>query len=477
MAIIRLKIEGADKLGQLKAALSGASKAANQTAQSTTQTSAATNKATQGAKGAAAAINQTNRAATQTAKTLNQPGRGLNQGLSTAAQNLKQVQSWAMWTSVKLDLLTAGMLKFVDVAMKGAQQLEKFTLTTGLPQGDLIRASAMGSRAGLSRQEVAGFITTMQNASSNMMLGGEGAYNWQFLASALHTNLSPAMSSSDLIKTLRQRFMALKNPLDIAVARNLSSRVGISENWFAALRNPEFDKNGSFEKLIALTEHQSDASNKLNADWGELQNKTELLAITFAGSFSPEIDKLVNLFAKLIDKITTFVEWLNSGSTGAMVAKAAIITMALSITAAATAVTVLTGALATLAIVIGGISLAGAVISWVSPLVAAAAAIGLVVEGAKLLRDLTGSHGFTPGGGTFRGHGAGGSWAAPSPGYGMAAPFKNPIGASGNNTSVAMTNNWTINGGGDPNRIARVTQDRLTSALNNARLSAPAQRV
>lgn len=378
-----------------------------------------------------------------------------------ATTNLKDLESWATRTAVKLDVLSAAMLFMVDTALKAGSQLQKFGLATGIPGQKLLGLQGRGANAGISPAEMQQLVTSLQSQAAQMRLTGAGVGDWGLLSVILGVPVNPAMDPVKLIDRIHQGLMKLR-PEKLAYARTIMSSVGFSENIFAGLRNPRFDVEG-FKKIYEIASNNAGAMGDLNNEWHGLLNNLNVTKDALVSEFRPEIETTIKAIEGIVKAIAHFVEWLDKGSAGAQVAKGVIGALAIAIPVAALAFTGMAAALGTLAIAGAAATLGLAPV--LGTVLAIAGAVGLVVGGIAALSSSGG--GFSPGGNTnFRGHGAGRTWFE-----------KNPGGSSGAPSSTTVHNSVSIpvSGASDPYITARAVNDLLKHQLNTAGYTAPAQ--
>ena len=397
--------------------------------------------------------------------------------LGKTTKELKDMESWALRTSLKLDALAASLLYVVDTAMRGAAQLTRFTLATGIPTAALQGLQSAGAGGGITPEEMAGFVTSLQTAGVQMQMTGAGVGPWSLLQRLLGLPIDPRMDPTKLIPQLHQALMKLR-PDQVPFARVIAGQAGIPENIFAALRNPRFNLT-EFQQIYNLTQRNLGSMNDLNAEWGQLKYNLSATKNAFVSEFAPAINSAVQSLASLLGYFARFVEWLDRGSVGAQIMKYAIESLGVALGISAVAITAFVGALGAAAVAAGLLNIA------LLPEIAIGAALGAVIWGlVEAYEALVGAKNqnagaFSPGGGGgFSGHGAGGAWepAAGAPGlsgggFDMAQYIK---GASGGSTSITQTNQISVNGDRDPQRTSSLTVDKLKSWVNGAALAAPA---
>jgi hypothetical protein len=313
---------------------------------------------------------------------------------------LKDMESWAGRTALKIDVLAASLLYLVDVAMKGAQALQSFSLLTGLSTQSLQAEQIAGRRAGIGPEEMTRFIEGMQGAGAQMQISGEGVGPWSLLQRMLGLPVDPRMDPLRLLNNLHLGLMRLR-PEQLGIARTIAAQAGIGENIFQGLRSPFFNPD-AFVKALALTSKNRADMAALNAEWGTLTGNIGAAGEKFVAQFAPALTVATRMLEKLLDGFSRFLDWLDRGSAAATLTKIGILALAAGIGVAALAFTGLAGAMGIAAINAAGLDLAlSPVLATILAIAAAAAAAVTAFAGLGLLRNdvnaqLSGGKGLIP---------------------------------------------------------------------------------
>ena len=409
---------------------------------------------------------------------------------STKAANvqLKDLESWATRSALKVDLLAGSLLYMVDVALRGAMALERFTLATGIQPRVLQQAQGAGVRVGIGPDEMAQFVTSMQSAAVQMRMTGAGAPQWGLLSQMLGVPLFPGEDPRRLIADLHRGLMRLRGD-QIPFAREIAAQAGISENVFQGLRNPEFATAG-FMRMYDVTQRNLGNMNKLNAEWETLKFGVSATGQAFTSQFTPLLTGAVTVLTSLVGLLARFVGWLDRGSVGATIMKLALGAVAVAIGAAAIALTGFAAAMAYAAIAAGALSLGLAPV--LGTVLAIAAAVGLAVGGLTALglihKDLEvgerGGKSAIPAknrAAVRLGMGAIESIAFGLPAgsidlfKGAADLFRSPGSSSSHSTTVHQTVTIPVTAAAGREGVAAMTiKDALSGLLNQAAYGAPA---
>lgn len=502
-----MKIDGLDKLVKINQALQQAAQAAKGAGQQAGQAAAAVGNVGTQAGAAAGQVQKVPPVLNQTAQAAGKASQGMGgvaKNTAGAAMGMKALEHWAARTAIKLDAVTAAMLYLVDTAMKGAAQLENFKLGTGLSAGALQREQAKGVRVGISPDEMARFVKSLQTAGANLQIGGEGASDWALFSSILGIKFDPRMNPFKLIDMLHDRLSKL-TPQQVALVRVVAGRVGIGDNIFSALRNPRFNLKG-FEQMYDLVAKNEGKMADLNAEWALLQYNVGATKNGFISVFASFLEGIVEKLTQGAAVFAKFTEWLDQGSTGAKALKGYLEFLAIAVGTLAAAFTLLVPILWGISIatgVIGAefipiIAVVGLLAAGIWAIDKAAQALGerfrwlvdsgllaaigtvipapLVSAGEYVYRKAKGSISNSDGPssvamalGEF-----GGAIAGNLPIGDYGAMFRQPNGSGAAGTTLTQTNSFTVNEAMSPGGIVKTVADVNRQMLNTAGYSVPA---
>ena len=362
---IGVKVEGAEKLKQADASLKASATSAKNAGASL-----------QGLPPVLEKTGKSTEKAGKQAKDAATESKGLN-------QQLKDMESWAARSAVKIDVLAASLLYVVDLAMKGAMALERFTLATGIAPNVLQGLQGSGVRAGISPEEMSRFVTSMQSAGAQMRMTGAGVAQWSLLSQLLGVPLFPGEDPRKLINDLHVGLMRLRND-QLPYARNIAEQAGIAENIFQAFRNPQFSAAG-FQKMFDITQKNLGDMNALNAAWGTLKFNVSTTTGALISEFTPTLRILVGVLERVVDWFARFVQWLDRGSIGANAVKVIIVALGIALGVTAVAFTGLTAVMGTMSIAAGILDTALLPLLGTLGLIGGAAAAAAIAVGALVL--------------------------------------------------------------------------------------------
>jgi hypothetical protein len=254
-----------------------------------------------------------------------------------AAKGLKEMAIWATATAAAIDAVSGSLFFMVNGALQAFQGMQRLTAATGLPLEGILRAQAEGARAGVNPEEMAGFVASLQSAGAKMQLTGEGVGPWTLLSKMLGQTLDPRQDPIALVDKLHAGLMKLR-PDQLGIARQVAGQAGISENMFAAMRNPEFNAS-RFNPQTQVNQKDLEAMNRLNAEWASLLINIDSAKNKLVASFAPAMEQAVKVISVVVGWLGDFVAWLDKGGVAADTVKTAIVLFTTALLAASVALT------------------------------------------------------------------------------------------------------------------------------------------
>ena len=388
--LLKVKTSGAEKLRQADADLKQAAKSAKGLGEGLFIAGTGTESLPPKLDKIAISVARANAAEKASSETKEKAAKKSAESTKGANAQLKEMESWATRSALKLDLLAGSLLYVVDVALRGAMALERFTLATGISPRVLRQEQAAGVRGGIRPDEMAQFVTSLQSQAVQMRMTGQGAPQWGLLSQILGVPLFPGEDPRKLMQDLHSGLMRLRGD-QIPFAREIAAQAGISENIFQGLRNPEFSAAG-FGRMYDVTQRNLGSMNKLNAEWATLRFSVSTTGEAFVSELVPAMEGAVRFLTRIVGLFSAFVGWLDKGSLAATGLKILIGALGLAVGVAAVGLTGFAAALTYAAIAAASLSMnLGPVLATmlsisgaVGGIVAAVAALALIQEDLRV---------------------------------------------------------------------------------------------
>jgi hypothetical protein len=247
----------------------------------------------------------------------------------------------------------------------------------------------------------------------------------------------------------------------------------------------------------------------LNEEWERLSFHAGKLGDNFGGILAPAFTKALGWLNHLVDKMSEFVGWLDSGTKGANQAKEAIQILGGILVGAATYFTLAAGAAKAFSIGLGGLELALSPVAW--SIEAIVVGLALAVDGFAVFKSAwehfndkgprpaypSGTDGPGSSWKGSRGGRVGRALKPGEPGFDYGQEITGPSadilksshamgslvdllnrlpgGHSNRTTTVTVNSPVTITGNASPSAVVTAARDGIGQALTNAGLSAQAQ--
>lgn len=239
---------------------------------------------------------------------------------SNSKQGLKKIEEVAKKVALALGAVAAGMLVLINRALANAMAVNNFASATGLAADQLQRMQYNMELAGASGEEMLATLKGLQRMQAQIALGEGDLSAFSFFG--VGTNEDPA----EVIKKVSAAIKNLRKD-QLGVGREMASRMGISDDMFAAMR-----RGGSASGWgTTMTATQLKSMEDLNYAMRDLivtltRVKDKIVAtlapvIEIAATVGAFILKVVGVILDLLNAdnpVSKFIKWIVS-AIGALV--------------------------------------------------------------------------------------------------------------------------------------------------------------
>lgn len=294
--------------------------------------------------------------------------------LDATDRGLDSAASKATKLTLGINAVNLAFLAMVNSAMRGAQALQNFALSTGLSTDELQQWQRLAAVNGVAAEDLASAVKALQTARSQFALGQpQNVGAWSILG------VDPREDPFKVLRALRKRISGVQ---DVGVARNLLGQVGL-ESLLPLLRgsNEEFEK---WSKNFVVNQRQIAQLTRLNAAWQSLKASIASVRTQFAVAFAPALVLVAKALEKVAELLARFTQWLDRGGFLAGAVRFALSALAIGLLALGAALAVITAALGALSLAGSLINLA-ALFAGLGPILLTLTAIGAVLAGLAIL--------------------------------------------------------------------------------------------
>ena len=292
--------------------------------------------------------------------------------LDNIDKGMKKTAGQAAIVAAALSGATLAFLAMAKAAVEAGTALANFNRVTGLSTDELQQWQYAAERNGVAAEEVVQSIKGIQEAQAQIRMGAGNVSPWQLLG------INPNQDPFKVLEAIRERIRGL----DPAIAKNITSQMGISEGTYGLLKltNEEFGKLQA--KFLVTKQNQKDLI-ELNRAWKDLTFSLKNLGTQIGAVFVPFLQAMVKVLKPVVSLLTTFVNWLNKGSTAATVVKYVLFALAGILVILTVAFVALAGALSLASLAFIALDVAAA--PWTLIAFAIIVAIGLVIAAVIML--------------------------------------------------------------------------------------------
>jgi len=282
--------------------------------------------------------------------------------LATVDKALANVEAGATRLLVGVGALNAIFYTMVATATQAGTALEKFAVNTGLSSEELQKWQRAGRMAGISANEITSAIYAIQDAQMKIRTG-QGGDTAPF-------NIFGIGTAEDPYRVL-QKLSASIQQYQPAFARMMLQRMGMGEDMYQFLKRltPEMTK---LNQQLIVTNQEQHQLFALNASWQRFLTTITAIKDRFVGAMAPALSRILDLLSLLAEQLSTFINWLESGTSAANTMRMSLLGIVVALTALALILPVVIGGIAFLTSSVGALTLEVAPILIVIGLMAAA---------------------------------------------------------------------------------------------------------
>lgn len=203
-------------------------------------------------------------------------------------------------TKLTVTALIVSMTLLIKKTMDYVVMLDKFSKTTGLLSQELQKWGAMAKLANVSIDAVAGSIKNLNRNRIDFMMGKGNLTPYALLG------IDPRSKPFEILDKLRDKV----NRLDPALASNLMSQLGVSEEMLVMFKSSD-EIWQRFNQGLMLTEKQQKSMMKYNQSWQLFKLNLDFigkkLSIVITSFLRPLLDitnKLITIFSRVAEVLT-----------------------------------------------------------------------------------------------------------------------------------------------------------------------------
>lgn len=309
---------------------------------------------------AAAAQVKADNAATKAANDAAAAKRKQWEGIKKAGEAYKKL-------AAIVAVFAAAVVVAITKTLQSVMALNNFAAATGMATAKMEGLQYQMELAGGSGDDLLATLKNIQSQQAKIALGEGDLTAFSFFGVA--TNEDPA----EVIEKVRRSVQGLRKD-QLAVGREMASRMGVGDDMFAAMRA---GKGGAAPMELAMTSGQLDAIKELNAAWKDFTITLGKVRDKFIAAIGPALAVLMRVMAVLM---RGFVKLMNFISGDSLLAKFARILIGLgtAIVAIAAGVIGLTSAIAALSV---GFAVMSAAAAPLMPIIWGIAAIVALAAG------------------------------------------------------------------------------------------------
>ncbi len=222
---------------------------------------------------------------------------------------LKSAEKGLMGLNLTAAAVITTMSLLINKTMDYVVMLDKFSKTTGLSSQELQKWGAMAQLSNVSIEAVASSVKSLNRNRIDFMMGKGNLTPYALLG------IDPRSKPFEILDKLRDKV----NRLDPALASNLLSQLGVSEEMLVMFKSSDATWQ-RFNQGLMLTDKQQKSMMKYNQSWQlfklNLDFTIKRLGVALATIFKPFIDvlgKITGIVGQLLDIFSPVVdlfEWL-----------------------------------------------------------------------------------------------------------------------------------------------------------------------
>lgn len=224
-----------------------------------------------------------------------------------ADQSVQKLEFSSLKLLAGVTAVNAAFYAMITKAVEAGVSLQRFALTTGLSTDELQRWQLTAVRGNVAAGTMVQAIDAIQKARAALAFGDtEPSAPWMLLG------LDPREDPIKVLQKLQEQIVRL----DPAIAKNVLGRLGLSEDLYYLMRQPNFGKSSLAKNMIVSPEEVNNLA-KLGSAWREFLFTFGQVMTRFASQFAEPLAAILKQFTQFLALGARFVDWLESGSKGA----------------------------------------------------------------------------------------------------------------------------------------------------------------
>lgn len=244
--------------------------------------------------------------------------------------------------AIGIGLVTTGVIIFIAKAVQATMEMANFGEATGLSTSRLQEFQHAAQISGASGKELLGLIESLQSKQAQIALGEGDLSPFAFFG------IDPTQDTNAVLDELSRKIKTFSKD-QLGVVREMASRMGISAQMFAAMRRSA----EGISKAFVLSPESIESAQELNAAWQEMTFRLDSIRNQLVSAVAPAFKMVLGIVSAILKPIAVFLQWLNSGSTAANIARAALGALAVILGVIAAAILALIGIFTTFAVGVG----------------------------------------------------------------------------------------------------------------------------
>lgn len=216
---------------------------------------------------------------------------------------VKKLSSELNKLAVAVTVVSTAVVVMISKAVDATMQMANFGTATGLSTDRLQEFQHAAAVGGSSAKGMLEFIDQLQSKQAAIALGEGDLSPFAFFG------IDPNQDTNSVIDQLRIKLRTFSKE-QIAIAREMASRLGISRDLFAALQR----QSQGLSKAFILDQSAINSTQDLNSAWSDLLFKLDAIRNQLVSVLAPAFTIVAKAIAWCLEPIAAFVKWLNSGS-------------------------------------------------------------------------------------------------------------------------------------------------------------------
>ena len=209
---------------------------------------------------------------------------------------LKGAEKGLMGFNLTATAVITTMSLIINKTMDYVVMLDKFSKTTGLSSQELQKWGAMAQLSNVSIDAVASSVKNLNRNRIDFMMGKGNLTPYALLG------IDPRSKPFEVLDKLRDKV----NRLDPALASNLLSQLGVSEEMMVMFKSSDATWQ-KFNQGLLLTDKQQKSMMKYNQSWQLFKLNLDFMSKRFAIMVSTVLRPFIEVLGKIISIIGNFI--------------------------------------------------------------------------------------------------------------------------------------------------------------------------